>query len=314
MRLFVLAPVVLAFAACTPAPPAETNTAGTSETAGASVVPVMGMLEERLGATTTEPARFVVRMMFQNDGAGWKTLDPACGDEACLANAPATFPASTTWNIVYAGEVKGAISATTPATWALYADVGTQDVAAGTIQPTVGQATLEFSPDGDTPVYRPLVAVSAPTVSDPDGWKAGSLSPQALVSLHSAFRTQFADVTNCATEGGSDLMPMIYVDTDVIPSSVSVSAVGWSIATTQLSGYRCDGPFEETAFAAQIFAIAPDGKAQYLGESLKLVDTGDFDGNGKSELVFAIEGGNTGGYDLRFDDFAGRATFAYNYH
>ena len=73
------------------------------------------VLEQRLGATTTEPSRFVVRLTFQNDGAGWKSLNPDCADEACLGTAPATLPPSTTWNIVHAGAVKGSVTATTPA-------------------------------------------------------------------------------------------------------------------------------------------------------------------------------------------------------
>ena len=313
MKRLVLAPIVLAIAACTPAPTASKEAAPV-ETPTASLVPALGMLEERLGATTTEPTRSVVRMLFQNDGAGWKSLNPSCNDEVCLSEAPASLPPRTTWNVVYQGEVKGAVTATTPARWALYADAGLQELAAGTASPTVGQATLEFSSDETRPVYRPLVAVTIPAVSDPDAWKAGSLSAAALPLLHVAFRETFATVTNCATDGGSDLKAVTYMDSDVIPSAVSISAKGWSVATAHLNGYRCDGPLEETAFAPQTFAISPDGKALYLGESLKLVDTGDFDGNGKSELIFAIQRGNTSGYDLRFDDFAGEATFAYNHH
>ena len=113
MKLFVLAPVVLALAACTPAPPAATEAAPTPETAPRSILPTIGMLEERLGSTTSEPSRYVVRMMFQNDGAGWKTLDPACSDEACLASSTAIFPPTTAWNIVYQGEAKGAVAGAT---------------------------------------------------------------------------------------------------------------------------------------------------------------------------------------------------------
>jgi hypothetical protein len=178
----------------------------------------------------------------------------------------------------------------------------------------VGQPTVEFASDEVTPVYRPLVAASAPSVSDPDGWRAGSPSPDAQGALHAAFRAKFASETNCQTEGGADLQPITYADADIATSSGYASARGWTVATAHLNGYRCDGPLEDTAFAPQAFAISPDGKAQFLGESLKLVDAGDFDGNGKSELVFAIQGYNTGGYDLRFDDFAGQATFAFSYH
>jgi hypothetical protein len=313
-KRLVLAPIVFALAACNPSPPATPEAVAPAELAGPSLVPALGMLEERLGATTTEPRRFVVRLMFQNDGAAWKSLDPSCADVACLNTATARLPPSTAWTIVHAGEVKGSVTATTPAKWALYGDVGTQDLAASALPPTVGQPTLEFSADGSTPVNRPLVAISTATVSDPDAWKAGSLSPAMLAALRASFRTQFAAVSNCATDGGTDPKPMTYTDADIIPSAVSVSAKGWSVATTQLADYRCDGPWDDTAFAPQTFAISPDGKVQHLGENLKLVDAGDFDGNGKSELIFALQAGNTGGYTLRFDDFVGEARFAFNYH
>ena len=91
MKRLVLAPIVLAIAACTPAPTASKEAAPV-ETPTASLVPALGMLEERLGATTTEPTRSVVRMLFQNDGAGWKSLNPSCNDEVCLSEAPASLP------------------------------------------------------------------------------------------------------------------------------------------------------------------------------------------------------------------------------
>lgn len=314
MKRLALAPVLIAIAACSPAPAVTPVVAPPAEAAPPVQAPAIGMLEDRPGSTTGEPARFVVRMMFHKDGAGWKSLNPDCADEACLASAPTRLPPTATWTIVYQGQTKGVVNAITPAAWKLYADVGTQELANGSLIRTVGDRTSEFSEDDSTPLYRPLVAISVPTVSDPDVWKSGALSPEALTSLRVAFRAQFATASNCATEGGSDLKPMTYTDANVAPSGVWVSAKGWSIATTQLDGYRCDGPSEETAFASQTFAISPDGKAKYLGESLKLVDAGDFDGDGKPEMIFAIARGNTAGYDLYFDDFAGQATFAFNYH
>lgn len=80
-------------------------------------------------------------------------------------------------------------------------------------------------------------------------------------------------------EGGSDLDPVTYADK------------GWKVVTAHLGGYRC----EEAAYASNAFAISPDDKAQSLWEGLRMVDAGDFDGDGKSERVFAIQMGNTGG-------------------
>jgi len=45
-----------------------------------------------------------------------------------------------------------------------------------------------------------------------------------------------------------------------------------------------------------------------------LVDAGDYDSDGKSELVFSIDGYNRGGYKLFYDDFSRFATFEFGYH
>jgi hypothetical protein len=51
-----------------------------------------------------------------------------------------------------------------------------------------------------------------------------------------------------------------------------------------------------------------------LGNGIWLVDAGDYDNDGKSELVFSIDRYNQGGYELFYDDFKKHATFEYGYH
>lgn len=311
-RLF-LATSVLTIAACTPAPAATTETPPPAVDATPLQIPGIAVIENQPGALADQPARFVVRMLFQNTGAAWTSLNPDCRDEACLASSAATWPPAATWTVVNAGAVVGKVDATTPKAWTRYADVGTQDVAATANVPKVG-APMRGWVDSDLELQRPLVAISRPTISDPEGWKEGPLAPAALATLQGAFAAQFDEVTNCANDGGTDPKPTKYGPADIAVASAHVSTAGWVVATAQLTDYRCDGPWEDTAFAPQTFAISPELKVQYIGESLKLVDAGDFDGNGMSELLFAIQRGNTEGYDLRFDNFAGQATFAYNHH
>jgi hypothetical protein len=45
-----------------------------------------------------------------------------------------------------------------------------------------------------------------------------------------------------------------------------------------------------------------------------LVDAGDYDNDGKSELVFSIDRYNRGGYELFYDDFKKRTIFEFGYH
>jgi hypothetical protein len=60
--------------------------------------------------------------------------------------------------------------------------------------------------------------------------------------------------------------------------------------------------------------VAPDGKAMFIGAGIRLVDAGDYDNDGKSEVMFAINRYDEGGYELFYDDFKGHAVFQFSYH
>ena len=309
-----LLPFALAVVACSPDAPAP-QAEGPPPAAEAKPIAVMiGVVEDRPGATAAEQARFIVRALFQKDKAGWRSLEPDCTNMSCLASAPADFPASVDWTVVHHGQVRGSVRATTPAAWQLYADVGSQEIDAGVTPPVVGERSMEFAGNNGVPIYRPLLAVSATVGTDADSWAEGKVSPKAAAAIRVAFRGLFANVSNCATPGGSEARPVSYQDSDIVVSSGSAATTGWIVATAKLADYRCDGPFDDTAFAPQTFAVSPEGDARYLGEGLQLLDAGDFDGDGKSEVVFMITNANRGGYDLRYNDFAGQAVFAFNYH
>jgi hypothetical protein len=53
---------------------------------------------------------------------------------------------------------------------------------------------------------------------------------------------------------------------------------------------------------------------KFLGSGLALIDAGDYDGDGHSELVFAKSGYNHDGYVLFSDDLAHSAEFGWSYH
>jgi hypothetical protein len=51
-----------------------------------------------------------------------------------------------------------------------------------------------------------------------------------------------------------------------------------------------------------------------MWKGMWLVDAGDDDKDGKSELVFSISRYNSGGYVLFYDDFKKRAIFQFSNH
>jgi len=81
----------------------------------------------------------------------------------------------------------------------------------------------------------------------------------------------------------------------------------------QLGGDRCYGPADD-AFIEQWFAVGPEKQIIFLDQGMWLVDAGDYDNDGKSEVLFSIDGYNRGGYQLFYDDFKKHAVSEFSYH
>jgi hypothetical protein len=294
-----------ALVACSP-------TTTTAPTITAMSGPIVGVLEERLGTNTEEPTRFVMRAAFHKEGDAWRAYDHECSDQACLTAAVVRVPQETSWTVALHGQRLAEISARTPAAWTRYADVGQQELSAGAAAPTSGARSMDFAGQLGAAVYRPLVATSPGSFSDPQAWAAATLPAATVQALRQSFRAKFAVVVDCASAVAPP-RPRTYRDDDIDVSQTHASTTQWRIATLHLTGYRCDGPLEE-AYADQVFAVSPAGEVRHLGEWLKFVDAGDYDADGQSEVVFAITGANQGGYQLFANDFAQNAVFGYGYH
>jgi hypothetical protein len=190
--------------------------------------------------------------------------------------------------------------------------VGLQDVSAGSV-PTVGKRSTEYSGFTFAAVYRPLVANSRPYFNDPESWKPAQLSNGVASVLRGRFRKEFPRVSNCRNPDENVVKPWPYRDTDIKIGKAYRSNNSWFIAPMRLEEWRCDGPSDD-AFSDQVFAISPNLEVTFLGAAMSLVDAGDYDDDGKSELVFSIGDYNRGGYELFYDDFKKHAVFKFSYH
>ena len=72
---------------------------------------------------------------------------------------------------------------------------------------------------------------------------------------------------------------------------------------------------DDLAFNSQWYAVDPEGKVRFIGDGLKMVDAGDYDNDGKSEVIFKISKGESGaGYAIYYDDFRKHADLTFSYH
>jgi hypothetical protein len=273
---------------------------------------LLGVLEDRPGVYAGEADRRVVRAVFHKAGGDWTAFRHDCRMGACLATIAADYPPQVTWTISFNGRALGRVTARTLTTFPFYADVGQQEITSAGGIPTIGKRSTQYSGFLDTPVYRPLVAVSRPYVADPDQWKPAPLSTTLSAILRREFREKFPEVANCTAED-EVARPWPYRDEDIKLVKTYASGTGWSLAQLKLQTDLCDGP-PDPPFVDQWFVIDPQGRSRFLDAGMWLVDAGDYDNDGKSELIFSIDRYNRGGYELFYGDFEKRAMFEFGYH
>lgn len=267
---------------------------------------LVGVLEEKREGHS-------VRVCFQSKASEWTALQSECPTPACLKTLPEKFPASMKWTIAFDGKNLGTVETKRPKEFKLYADVGQQEISSGATIPAKGEATEEFSGFSGGKVHRPLVAVSVPNFKDPESWRPASLSASLQKKARLAFREKFAKVSNCKNPDENKSEPWKYVDSDIKIGKSYLSSKKYALIRADLQEYRCDGPPPE-AFETHWFLATPGGAVRFLDTGLILVDAGDYDGDGSSEVIFQIARYNRGGYKLFSENFTKQSTFTFSYH
>ncbi len=276
---------------------------------------ILGVLEDQPGMYVGEANVWRVRVLFKKEGSEWKPFPNRCADVRCLEALPKEYPKEVNWTIAFDGRVLGRVTGRTLTKFPSYYSVGCEEITSSGAIPTVGRRSEENSGWLSSPVFRPLVAVSKPYFKDPEGWKPAHPSAEVVTSLRQKFRGKFPNVSNCRNPDENQLRPWPYQDKDIMVGKNYSSKKNWQIAELHLREWKCDGPQEDdSAFLTQWYAITASGESRYLGSGMRLVDAGDYDGDGKSEVLFAVGGYNRDGYRLFYQKFTRTAEFLFSYH
>jgi len=179
--------------------------------------------------------------------------------------------------------------------------------------PTVGKRSIEFSAYG-APLYRPLVTNTKPYYKDPDAWKPVSPSQDLNKRLRQEFRQHYPKLCRTSKADESKLEPFAYRDEDVEVVKAYTSKRGLSVARMHLQAIECNDIEAGFDIEDPWFVVDVRGSLRYLDAGMWLVDAGDYDNDGQSEVLFSLSSDNVGGYELFYDDFTRRARFQFNYH
>jgi hypothetical protein len=276
--------------------------------------PIIGVLEDVPGVYAGQANAREVRVVFEKVDHRWIAFPSNCPDQNCLKSVSLKYPRQVTWNIGFDGRLLGQATGQTPNGFDFYSHVGLQKITTGTPIPTVGQRSEEFGGYIGASVYRPLVASSEPYFNDPDKWKASQLTPAETQLFRRQFRQKFPKLCKSG-EDETKLEAFLFRDEDIQAVKAYTSRKGWKMARLHLEGASaCDDGEAGFQIDDPWFAVDPRDRVDYLGSGMWLVDAGDYDNNGNSELVFSIDRDNRGGYLLFYDDFSHRAVFEFSYH
>ncbi|HEY6339741.1 MAG TPA: hypothetical protein VIW68_14710 [Candidatus Sulfotelmatobacter sp.] len=257
--------------------------------------------EEVLNWKPVVASQRFIRPAFEKTPSGWKKVDPS------------SLPARLKWTIAFDGKMLGHVEAQTASDdWLTPVQsilVSSEPV------PSIGSPSTMFAGLAVEKVRRPLVAISRPNFRDPDGWKRMPMPRETAALVIKAFRHDYPHVDRCGNE------EIVERDWKFPDSALSFPIAYGSnkhsfLIKTSLNAGNCgyvsdpDDPTSEPWFF-----VDPDGTARRIGSFLTLLDAGDYDGDGKSEVVFFLmQGENTDGFVLFDPTFPKPVTLDWHYH
>jgi hypothetical protein len=266
--------------------------------------PVLGVLHQF--QPEGEEAWTEVVAAFQKDSKGWSRFREPKNDT--WSDPPP--PSRATWTVCFDGRALGQLESETVDTTYNRTSKFAQRLVAGQHAPVVGPPTRDFSGWAGGQAPRPLVITTTGKCQDPEGWHRAAAPPAVKLAVLSGFRK----VVGGLDRGGKGL-----TDAQVQLIKAHTSTQGRWLVTAGIpaedrdSGV-CGGAVEPPACLTHLFLVGASGPARHLGDSLTVIDAGDYDGDGQAEVVAMFQRYNHDGYTVFFQGLAKQASYGWGYH
>jgi hypothetical protein len=257
-----------------------------------------------------------IRVAFHKQGAVWTAFPNNFKSIESLQDAMSKYPEEMEWIVSQRGKRSGTIISFQPSLISALSEAGLHMMKMGEDIPSSGDLTEEFSGNAGKPCARPLVCSSQSMIADPDGWKRVRSTAGLVRACQPAFKVAVKDLYVVSDSGkkaklkykeGMAVVHECWAAKDgTIYLSLKISG-----NMDKLSGYQV--PAGAPEWEPQGFMINPKGKATWLGSGLRFVDAGDYDKDGRSEVIFFYTRGNSDGYAMYHSGFSKAVSFSWSY-
>lgn len=245
----------------------------------------------------------VIRPAFEKTPTGWSEIDVS------------SLPSRMTWTIAFDGKNFGQVESEADSNRGL--TVFQKILTLARHVPSIGQPSTSFAGlEGmTTKVRRPLVVVSSPYFRDPDGWKRSIVPDQISELVRRTFRHDYPHVDRCKDEEVVERNWKFPDAALTLPVAYSSNRSSFLVETSLNAG-DCgyvDDPNDPLSMPW--FFVSSDGVVKRVGSFMTLLDAGDYDNDGKSELIFFLsQPEDTDGFVLFDATLQKRAALLWSYH
>lgn len=266
---------------------------------------VLGVLQEYPTGFGTLQVSAEVRAAFVRRKDGWVALPSgvtfdrtsrslrAASDSSSQGSLlHRSLPEQALWRVCFDGRSRGAVRTKRPQAWTS-GHRGALLPVEGSDLPWVGAPTDWPWVLVGVAVRRPLVTTTGTRCGDPDRWKPVTISPGALRGLLPAIHAEEARVYG----------HRLNADEHYAVEKAYGNAHGDRLLMVT------DADFRNGYGSRLLIHAARGGGVRILAEGVSVLDAGDYDGDGKSELVAMQAGRESGSIVLLWDDLGRQARF-----
>ena len=248
----------------------------------------------------------LIRPAFEKVGSAWHLVDHS------------SIPHQMTWTVAFDGKNLGQIESkaipgvvTREKSEGFLTQVQTLTTPSASV-PAIGTPSAAYAglmSMGPGKMRRPPVVVSRPNVRDPDGWKRFSPLPDRIETLvRAAFRRDLPHVNRCKEEVAQH--DWRFPDSSLGFPVAYASNKGSFLVEAELDAGNCgyvDDP--DDPLSGPWYFVSVEGSVRRIGSFMSVLDAGDYDGCGRSELVFFLsQPEDTDGFVLYDSDLRKQAS------
>lgn len=245
-----------------------------------------------------------IRIAFKKDQGLWKAYRSNFDTPEALETSGRYFPGSVFWNVCFDGRRIGSLRSRNPKSIDRYFKVGMHEIESGGTIPKIGEPSILFSGFMGGEIYRPLLLNSQSYCSDPELWKPYRPARSDIDAVYDFLKKKYQVSQQRAVKA------KVEVNKSYKSQSGDAKLVSLTITGAEIIPYTDD--FTENN--KDIWCYIGNGEVRYLKSEMLILDAGDYDGDGKVEVVFKTEKYNYDGYVLFYDDLKKHVEFGWSYH